>query len=386
MSKSRIWKIGEKNRIIDNIVDAMTSRHHFLLLGHKNPDDDCIAAMISCALILHMFYKNAIILIGGQIHERFRYLLDICRYNSIRILDADSRPPQAVDTVVVVDTPKPSMIEAGRGAALLDNPEILRIELDHHLGADSEYIGDKGYRLVTEASSTCELVGHLLLKLRNKKALLERHQITELFPRNLVLTILTGIVGDSNMGQFLKSRREKRYYEIFSGMFNQLLSQRTTKSTNFYSKEDVYKELQSLSAEESACFTDMMAEKRVSASIGYVALSEAKSATLFASYGDDTVVSTARIVADRLAEDSGLLGLVAYFDSAAKGGLVQFRIRRSGQYKKLDLRTLLALFSLSNGGGHEGAIGFRMPPAEVGDFEAFVTRIVEGTETAIKQA
>lgn len=111
MSKSRIGRIGEKNRIIDNIIEAMATRHHFLLLGHTNPDDNYIAGMISCSLILHMFYKDAMIFLGGQIHERFQYLLEICRYNAIRVLSAESRLPTDVDTVIVVDVPKPSMLE-----------------------------------------------------------------------------------------------------------------------------------------------------------------------------------------------------------------------------------------------------------------------------------
>ncbi len=124
---------------------------------------------------------------------------------------------------------------------------MLRIEIDHHLAADSGYFGDEGYRLVTEASSASELVGHILLKLEGRRDLLERHQVAELFPRNLVLAILTGIIGDSNMGQYLKSRREKRYYQIFSTMFNDMLSRRTTKKTNFFTMDQVFTELQKLS-------------------------------------------------------------------------------------------------------------------------------------------
>ena len=168
--------------------------------------------MISFALVLHMFYRDVSLYFGRQVHEHFRYLLEICRYNSIPILARrTSRLPADIDTVVLCDTPKPSMIEASPAVrAVLAKPAVLRIEIDHHLGADSGYFGDEGYRLVTEASSASELIGHILLKLQGRKDLLERHQVTDLFPRNLVLAILTGIIGDSNMGQYLKSHREKQ--------------------------------------------------------------------------------------------------------------------------------------------------------------------------------
>jgi diguanylate cyclase (GGDEF)-like protein len=81
--KEAIRSIREKNRIIERIIDAIIERRHFLILGHQNPDDDCISSMISFALILHMFYRDVALHIGTQVHEHFAYLLDICRYNSI---------------------------------------------------------------------------------------------------------------------------------------------------------------------------------------------------------------------------------------------------------------------------------------------------------------
>ena len=384
VAKSAIRSIGEKNRIIGRIIQAVVDRHHFLILGHQSPDDDCISSMISFALILHMFYKDAVLHIGSQVHERFKYLLDICRYNFIPILGPDAPLPRDIDTVVLCDTPKPSMIEAGPAVReLVARPEVLRIEIDHHLASDSEYFGDEGYRFVTEASSASELIGHILLKLEGRTDLLERHQVTELFPRNLVLAILTGIIGDSNMGQYLKSRREKRYYEIFSGMFNDMLSRRTTKKTNFFTMDQVFSELQKLSTHEEGCYSYMMERKKRSASIATVALSAEEMAPLYASCDDDTIVSSARVIADRLAEESGKLGLVSYFDNPERSDLVQFRLRRAGGWKEYDLRRLLALFSIANGGGHEGAIGFRIPRGEIPDFHAYVDTLVKNIEAAI---
>jgi diguanylate cyclase (GGDEF)-like protein len=386
MVKSAIRSIREKNQIIARIIDAITRRRHFLILGHQSPDDDCIASMISFALILHMFYKDAALHIGSQVHERFKYLLDICRYNSIPILGPDAPIPADIDTVVLCDTPKPSMMEAGPAVReLLKRPDVLRVEIDHHLGSDSGYFGDDGYRFVTEASSASELIGHILLKLEVRGDLLERHQVSELFPRNLVLAILTGIIGDSNMGQYLKSRREKKYYQIFSGMFNEMLSRRTTKKTNFFTMDQVFTELQKLSAVEEGCFNYMMERKKLLGAIAMVALSADEMEPLYASCDDDTIVSAARVIADRLAEESGKLGLMCYYDNPDRSDLVQFRLRRAGGWKKYDLRTFLTIFSIANGGGHEGAIGFRVPRGEIPDFSAYVSRLVEGIAKAIAE-
>jgi diguanylate cyclase (GGDEF)-like protein len=384
--KEAIRSIREKNRIIERIIDAIGDRRRFLILGHQNPDDDCISSMISFALILHMFYRDAALHIGTQVHEHFSYLLDICKYNSIPIVSADQAPPPDIDTVVLCDTPKPSMMEASPAVReVLKNPNVLRIEIDHHLAADSAYFGDEGYRFVTEASSASELIGHILLKLEGRKDLLERHQITELFPRNLVLAILTGIIGDSNMGQYLKSRREKKYYQIFSAMFNDMLSRRTTKRTNFFTMNDVFSELQKLSSHEQGCFSYMMDRKKREGSITLVALSAEEMEPMYAACDDDTIVSTARVITDKLAEESGVLGLVAYFDNPSRSDLVQFRLRRAGGWKKYDLRGLLTRFAIANGGGHEGAIGFRIPRAQIPDFRGYVSTLVEGIEAAIRE-
>ncbi len=384
MSKTGIARIGEKNRVIANIIEAIDTRWHFLMLGHTSPDDDCIASMISFALILRMFDKEAMIHLDGRVHDHFSYLLDICSYNSIRVTYTGSPLPSPIDTIVLCDTPKPSMIGVtpGEGGRLAD-PALLRIEIDHHLGADSNYFGDDGYRLVSEASSASELVGHLLLKLRDRRDLLERYQIAEVLPRNLVLTILTGIIGDSNMGQFLKSRRERRYYEIFSGMFNDLLAKTTTKRSNFFTKDQVHDELQRLSSCEVACFRFMMDRKRFSSSVGYVALSQESTAAMHESFDAETIVSTARLVADHLAEESARVSLVAFYDAPEKGDLIQFRVRRAGAYKGYDLRKLIGLFSIANGGGHEGAIAFRVPRDQVPDFDGYIAGIVSGIEAAL---
>ena len=385
-AKLTIRSIRRKNTVIENIVQAMASRRQFLVLGHQNPDDDCIASMVSFALLARKFSAEVAVYFGTQPHEHFRYLLDICRYNSIHLLDPSSRLPEGIDAVVVCDTPKPSMIDASPAIReLIADRSIVRIEIDHHIGGDSGYFGDEGYRLVTEASSASELVGHILLKLENRPDLRERLQGAELFSRNLVLSVLTGIIGDSHMGQYLKSRRERRYYEVFSTMFNEMLSKKTVKKTNFFTMDEVFGELQKLSAAEAGCYLGMWERRQVSKSIVWVALSAREMAPLFVDNDGETIVSTARAVADALAEESGKLGMIAYDDNPQKSDLVQFRVRRAAGWKKYDLRGLLTLLGIQNGGGHEGAIGFRLPRAEVPDIEAAVKDMVEKIEAAIPE-
>jgi nanoRNase/pAp phosphatase (c-di-AMP/oligoRNAs hydrolase) len=233
---------------------------------------------------------------------------------------------------------------------------------------------------VTEASSTSELIGQILLKLRRRGRLLARFNIQDLVSRNIVLAVLTGIVGDSRMGVLLKSSRERRYYRLFSSLFNELLAQKTVRQSNFSDMSQVFQEIQKLSLSEERCFRFFLQRKRFSVHIGYVALGPQETERLYRQFDRDTVVSTARAIADELAEQSGRLGLACYCDPPEESGLIQFRLRRSQRYKEYDLRNVLERFGIENGGGHEGAIGFRLHPSEVQDLDEYVDQLIEGIE------
>jgi nanoRNase/pAp phosphatase (c-di-AMP/oligoRNAs hydrolase) len=385
MEKTAIAGNRARSRVIDNIIDAIVTRQGFLLLGHKSPDEDCIASMVAFALLAAKFSKDICIYLGKHIHEHFQYLLNICTYNSIPILYQDDPLPVPIDTVVLFDTAKPSMIEANALVqGIVEDEGTLKIEIDHHLGSDSDYFGQNSYRLVTEASSSGELVGHILLRLKENKKLLKRFQINDLASRNIVLAILTGIIGDSKMGLYLKSEREKKYYRVFSAMFNEMLAEKTTRRTNFSDMQQVFQEIQRLSRNEEHCFNYFMERKRFSKKIGYVVLGERDIDKLSSEFDNDTIVSVARGVADILAEESKWLGLVCYSDPPDQSDLIQFRLRRSHLYKAIDLRTVLKVFSISNGGGHQGAIGFRIPKSEVDDLENYSASLIRGIEDLIK--
>jgi nanoRNase/pAp phosphatase (c-di-AMP/oligoRNAs hydrolase) len=97
---------------------------------------------------------------------------------------------------------------------------------------------------------------------------------------------------------------------------------------------------------------------------------------MYHDFGKDAVVSVARTMADELAERGGKVSLVGYCDDPASSDLIQFRMRRSRDFRDIDLRDLLPILGISNGGGHEGAIGFRVERSEIPDMDAFVSRIL----------
>lgn len=381
--KTHITSIKKRNTIVTNILGAIVDRDSFLVMGHKSPDEDCISSMIAMSLILNKFSKTIYLLIPEKINENYQYLINICRYNAIQILQNSEAIPSYVSTIFIMDTPKPEMKEDFPGSSeLFERNDIIKIEIDHHLAADSAYIGDEGYCLVDEASSACELVGMLALKLYNREDLINEFTIHELFTRNFVLAVLTGIIGDSKMGKYLKTRKEKWFYRLFSNMFSDMLSKKTRKnSSNFSTMDEVFKSLQQLSKQEDECFQLMMKHKlELTENITSIIVDKETMERISQKFDHETIITAARYAADFLAESGGTLSLIIYFDRKENSDLIQFRIRRNHAYKALDLRNILDVFSITNGGGHPGAIGFRIPAGEISDLNSFVNSLVAGIE------
>lgn len=385
--KVEIPTIAAKNRIINNIFDAINTHHDFLLVGHKNPDEDCIASLVAFGLLLSKLLKNVTIMVCEEVHENFEYLLHICTYNSISISKDCLVSNIRFEVLVLLDTAKPSLLmQDSQIIPVLQDKHILKIELDHHLKADSVYSGDPGYRLVTEASSTCELIGLLAIKLNHREEMMKRYYIENLFSRNLVLAILSGIIGDSKRGKYLKSSKEKWFYNLFSNLFEDMLIRKTFKdSNNLSNMDEVYGELIKLSDREKQCFHYMMEKKKESRFIHYIVLDPMESEHLFSQYGHDVVVTIARSVADKCAETSTYLSLVGYFDPPAISSLIQLRMRRSPNYKGLDLRNIIHVFNIADGGGHEGAVGFRIDRDRVPNFGEFIHNVITETERMIEE-
>lgn len=376
MNKQSIFYIHEKNKITDSIIRVISEKNNFIVIGHKNPDEDCVASMVAVSLILVKFYKKASIYIVDKVHENLDYLLKIARYNSIQIIDDPAWTEKDIGAVIACDTPKGSMLALNpRIKELILSKRVPVIEIDHHIGADSKYIGDEGLRLVTEASSASELIGFLALKLSKRSELLAEYGNVEIFTRNLVLSILTGIVGDSKMGKYIKSRREQRFYGIYSCMYNNILGRETVKNTNLFDIAQVFEEIQKLSRDEAGCFEFFKSRIVFEGGMGYAFVDDNGMAELRNRFADDTIITTVRSVADTLAEKAGSLSLVAYDDSDGPSGFVQFRIRRGQNYKDVDVREFIEMLSIKNGGGHEGAIGFRISRSECGDPADFFHKV-----------
>ncbi len=375
--------IAERERTVERILRAMADGKSFLLLGHELPDEDCIASLVSMALLIAKFGKPVSIYIHDQIPDQLSYMANICAYNKIDLIQGDAYALVPPDIICVLDTPKPDMISLNpRIKEMLADPKRTIIELDHHLSADAAYAGTDGYCLVHRASSTCELIGFLCCKLERKKDLIERFGIDDLFSRNLVLCMLTGMIGDTRFGLTLKTNRDIFFYRYFSKRFASRLRELSHKnSTNYSSMKDIFNTIQTLSTEEKNLYQMILEHAHFFGRTGYVILEEDYSRTYQTGIDYSLFVKVIKSITDFLSEKSGTIGLSAYYDLPEVSDLIQFRIRTSREVSNIDLRTILTDFGITDGGGHAGAIGFRVPKKDVPDVSEYVASILRKIET-----
>ncbi|OQX29943.1 MAG: hypothetical protein B0D92_01040 [Spirochaeta sp. LUC14_002_19_P3] len=392
-SKNLAWKVSikntkERNIIIDNIINTLVERNSFLLNGHKNPDEDCIASMAAFALLCCKFSRQVSIVIDSSCREKHAHLLDICRQYPIKIIESPEQLGNNYDTVAVFDTPKLTMLEyKDHIKAIMQKENVKVLEVDHHLEADGTYIGDENYRLVDNVSSSSELVGHIAMKLSKKKHFLEQYGIANIFCQDFLLAVLIGILSDTQHGKFMNTEREKRHLKYFRELFDKSRSSKAIEHTG--SRKAAIKAIEYgmaiLTEQEEACYHYILQYKKFNSKISWIAMNEQESDSLAEQFGTTIIPDVARYAANILAEESNYVSLIAYYDKKPEGELIQLRMRRSKNYRVLDLRKIIEYFQIKNGGGHEGAIGFRLPSSSLKNFDEFINDIVLYTTKIIEE-
>lgn len=381
--KHAFTTIAERTRIFERILTVFREKDSFLLLGHELPDEDCISSLVAMALLISKFKKTVTIYVKDQVPDQLSYLMNICSYNKIPVIQGLAYADPKPDVVCVLDTPKPDMIAANAEiTALFSDSGVLVLEFDHHLSADAAYSGSDGYCFVSRASSTCELIGFFCCKLAELPKLLEELNITELFSRNLVLSMLTGMIGDTRFGLTLKTNRDSFFYNLFSNKFAVILRDSAHENTKNYAQmTDIFKTIQSLSVEEKNLYQKLLERARYSGHTGMVILDAEESSNYVSRVDYSIFVNVIKSVTDFLTEKSGRFGLTAYYDMPEISDLIQFRVRTSRNLTGIDLRTILQDFSIEDGGGHPGAIGFRVPKNKIADLPLFVAELQEKIES-----
>ncbi len=367
--KQPFKSLAEKNAVMERILCSTKEKSAVLLLGHTEADEDCIASLVSVALVLAKFGKRPIIYMNEPFPDQMLYMLNICLYNKIPVLRDSSEIKEIPDAIFFLDIPKPSMISADKRIEGFFG-KTLMTEIDHHIDADAAYCGQEGFCYVDNATSTCELLSVICWKLSRRKSLLEEYGIKEFFPRNLALCLLTGIIGDTKSGTTLKTNKEKFFYKFFTDFFTKILRESYRKNSgNYTNVADIFFTLNQFPQEEREVYEALMPFAQFSLQTGAIFLSEDESAEFLKKYDQALFVKVIKLITDYLAEQSGKVGVTSYYDSPGAGGKIQYRIRAAQGWSGVDFRKILDRFNITDGGGHPGAVGFRLKASETNEAE-----------------
>ena len=372
--------IGRRNAVMKNIYKLVRTRRSFLIIGHQTPDEDCYASVISCALLLRKFNKHVSIFLESPPPENLLFLSSICKYNKINVYYTVMPAIRSTEALFILDTPKPDMIAAdGCIYHFLKDPSIPKVELDHHFFSDAEYCGMPEYSLVLHASSTCEILCRICYKLANHPEILQQYSIDELYSRNLVLALLTGMLGDAKMGNYISNPQERASFDYFSKHLNLVLRISTllpgSNTQKIASMDTLLAALESANAEHEQLYNSMLDKAVYTGRIGCVLLSQKESETFFDAVEYTQFIGMIKSATNAVAEKSGGVCISAYYDSPAKSNKIQCRIRVSEAARGINLHPVLSHFNITDGGGHPGAIAFRLQRIQEAQLSQFLAEI-----------
>ena len=383
--KRQNMTIGARNRVIQNIYNLVKTHRSFLIIGHECPDEDCYASTVAGALLLRKFNKHVSIFLECIPPENLKFLTSICKYNKINVYYETMPAIRSVEVLCIFDTPKPAMIAAnGCIYNFLHNPAIPKIELDHHFGSDAAYIGDTHSSLVLYASSTCEILCRICYKLANHPEIRQRYSIEEVYSRNLVLTLLTGMLGDAKMGNYISNPHYKQVFDYFSKHLNLMLRISTHSmghTKKIESMERLLDVMETTNAETEKLYNDIIGRAVYVGHIGAVILSEEDSYSFLDTIEYPQFIGMIKMATNTIAEKAGGIGISAYYDSPDKSNKIQCRIRVSEAMRGINLHPILSHFKITDGGGHPGAIAFRLPR----EFGKSLHTLIADIESFIKQ-
>ncbi len=371
--------IGRRNAVIKNIYRIINSAKTFVIVGHVIPDEDCFAALTASALLLDKLHKKTVLFLTEPFPDQLQFLASICQYNNIPVYYSQTDTFAAPDVLCILDTPKPSMI-AGNPCIhrFMEDRSIPKIELDHHLYSDAAFCGDEDSSLAMRASSTCEILCLLCFKLLQHPKILAQYGIDELFSRNIALSLLTGMLGDAKMGNYLYKTRDKKVFHFFTQFLNGILKNKTVpghENSNITSIEKLFCILETTNEEEKKLYTMIMKNAVYTEKTGRIILNESESAMLTNDIDVYRLINTMKNATNELAETIKGVGISVFYDYTVTPYEVQCRIRGSSAVRGINLHAVIEHFDIKNGGGHPGAIALRIQPKTHKELMRFIDKI-----------
>jgi len=380
--------INQRNRTIRNILNLIMHSSKFLLLGHSYSDEDCVSSMLAIAILLRKFGKCVTIYVKDRFPPSLAFFQNICEYNEINLEIKSTDGITKPDAIFILDTPKPDMIALDdKILSFFLQKNIPKVEIDHHFSKDARHTGDAPYRLTLHASSSCEIVALICYKLSKQKIVLEKHGIGELYSRNIVLAILTGMIGDAKLGNYLSTKRDRAFFKYFLNKLGSVLKESYyVNSRNISSIDEILHLLEEISEKERLLYNLVSKKITKQETLGLLILNQEDSIQLQKQTDDfQDFIAIVRRITGELSDSPNLASVSCFYYPTSISNFVEFRVRAGEAIKGIDFRQVIEDLKvpLGNGGGHPGAICFKVEKKDITNLDEYVRLLIYEVQSLI---
>ncbi len=370
---------------LDRAASLIGEKENFLFCGDIDPDS--VGSMVSLALFLRLMDKQAAVILPNGLNENLNYLTSILNHNSIRILNTEHEIRDlrnSVEVVIICDTANAKLIPFS--PTLQEGfvqKSVQVIEIDHHFGADSDAVAEKGIKLFREANATTEIIGELLQTLARKFP-----ETTDPFSqRNILIGLITGLLGDTAGGKVIAFKQDFDYWmKQLGGRLTENTRWRKTKngrpgdskSSKFETPDKIREYLDCLTVQQEEYLAVLMKGIDRQDGLGFLNLmnSAYKEIENICKPNDsDWFADILGFLLNHVPEETGKVGVVCYNGKNAEGkDCVFIKLRRSTEYDGFDLRQVEDPIKRAfegyymGGGGHPGAASFRVASHDEKEF------------------
>ena len=383
---------------IATALDVIKKSEAFLFAGDL--DGDSVGSMIALALYFRLLGKKTHIVLAEGLGDNLDFLQKIIKFNSLHTLSSIQDITgirNHIDTVVFFDTANTKLVplySTIKEHILLKKPPV--IEIDHHFGADSEEMTDYGIKLFRLANANTEIIAEILSLLSR-----EYPDLSDPFSqRNILIALITGISWDTLGGHVVPYKEDYQHWitrlgtDLEDATWTPSAAEPAeTRKQKFGQPEDVIEYMNYLDAEKQGCIDSITARIRIDhgiASLNLLSSTYSEVQDVCRNYGSDWFDELRTFLLNIVPEKAGKIGIVYYEGQNTEGvDCIFIKARRAIGYKDFDLRRLeddiRSAFSeekYMGGGGHPGAVSFRVDHMPDPEFQSGLAKILHSLKKA----
>jgi hypothetical protein len=258
----------------------------------------------------------------------------------------------------------------------------------------------RGVKLFRQNNATTEIIGELLAKISETVG----NSPNPFAQRNIVICLLTGLLGDTVGGKIIPYRKDYDHWidQLNHNLENETRIEKSREKVNdeagetrFHCSTHILDHLNHLSPGQEACIEILKKNIIVQRGLGFLNLLDStyqKIQDVCQPYDSPWFADLLEILLNTVPEVAGKIGLLCYHGkNAEEKDCIFIKIRRAAGETAVDLRAIEEEIQNSfgqqymGGGGHPGAVSFRIHPQDETEFLSKLYEIIEQLKIFIEQ-